>query len=94
MSPLQRVGDTSADDRDVIAMATDLGNECVISIFFIRSGKMIGREHYHMSGVNAEAYSTIMESFSQAILRFHSISAKGDHYRAKRSRTTRSSRNI
>lgn len=59
----QRVGDTSADDRDVIAMATDLGNECVISIFFIRSGKMIGREHYHMSGVNAEAYSTIMESF-------------------------------
>ena len=55
----QRVG----DDRDVIAMATDLGNECVISIFFIRSGKMIGREHYHMSGVNAEAYSTIMESF-------------------------------
>ena len=59
----QRVGDTSADDRDVIAMATDLGNECVISIFFIRSGKMIGREHYHMSGVNAEAYSTITESF-------------------------------
>ena len=59
----QRVGDTSADDRDVIAKATDLGNECVISIFFIRSGKMIGREHYHMSGVNAEAYSTIMESF-------------------------------
>ena len=59
----QRVGDTSADDRDVIAMATDLGNECVISIFFIRSGKMIVREHYHMSGVNAEAYSTIMESF-------------------------------
>ena len=59
----QRGGDTSADDRDVIAMATDLGNECVISIFFIRSGKMIGREHYHMSGVNAEAYSTIMESF-------------------------------
>ena len=59
----QRVGDTSADDRDVIAMATDLGNECVISIFFIRSGKMIGREHYLMSGINAEAYSTIMESF-------------------------------
>ena len=59
----QRVGDTSSDDRDVIAMATDLGNECVISIFFVRSGKMIGREHYHMSCVNAEKYSTIMESF-------------------------------
>ena len=59
----QRAGDTRADDRDVIAMATDLGNECVISIFFVRSGKLIGREHYHMSGVNAEKYSTIMESF-------------------------------
>lgn len=59
----QRVGDTSSDDRDVIAMASDLGNECVISIFFIRDGKMLGREHYHMSGVNAEAYSTVMEAF-------------------------------
>lgn len=59
----QRVGDTSSDDRDAIAMASDLGNECVISIFFIRDGKLLGREHYHMSGVNAEEYSTIMEAF-------------------------------
>lgn len=59
----QRVGDTSSDDRDVIAMASDSGNECVISIFFVRGGKLLGREHYHMSGVNAEAYSTITEAF-------------------------------
>lgn len=59
----QRVGDTSSDDRDVIAMASDSSNECVISIFFVRGGKLLGREHYHMSGVNAEAYSTIMEAF-------------------------------
>lgn len=61
----QRTGGTSSEDRDVIAMAADLiaSNECVISVFFIRDGKMIGREHYHMSGVNAEEYSTVMEAF-------------------------------
>ncbi|MBO5260858.1 MAG: excinuclease ABC subunit UvrC [Coprococcus sp.] len=63
ISTTQRVSDVDSDDRDIIAMATDSSNECVISIFFVRQGKLIGREHYHMSGVNAENYGTIMEAF-------------------------------
>jgi excinuclease ABC subunit C len=59
----QRVGNTGETDQDVIAMASDFANECVISIFFIRDGKMIGREHYHMSGVNAENYDSIVGAF-------------------------------
>ncbi len=59
----QRMENTNSDDKDIIAMATGALNEGVISIFFIRGGKMIGREHFHMSGVQSENYSTIMEAF-------------------------------
>lgn len=59
----QRMENTNSDDKDIIAMATGLMNEGVISVFFVRGGKMIGREHFHMSGVASESYNTIMESF-------------------------------
>ncbi len=59
----QRMENTNSDDKDIIAMATGLMNEGVISVFFVRGGKMIGREHFHMSGVVSESYNTIMESF-------------------------------
>jgi len=59
----QRMENTNSDDKDIIAMATGLLNEGVISVFFVREGKMIGREHFHMSGVASESYNTIMESF-------------------------------
>lgn len=59
----QRMENTSSDDKDIIAMATGLMNEGVISVFFVRGGKMIGREHFHMSGVASESYNTIMEAF-------------------------------
>lgn len=59
----QRMENTNSDDKDIIAMATGLMNEGVISVFFVRGGKMIGREHFHMSGVASESYNTIMEAF-------------------------------
>ena len=59
----QRVDNTTTDDRDVIAMATNNMNEGVISVFFIRNGKMIGREHFHMTGVQSESYGDIMAAF-------------------------------
>ncbi|MGN0395327.1 MAG: excinuclease ABC subunit UvrC, partial [Coprococcus sp.] len=63
ISSKQRMENTNSDDKDIIAMAAGDMNEGVISIFFVRDGKMIGREHFHMSGVQSESYSTIMEAF-------------------------------
>ncbi len=44
----QRVVKTEGVDRDVIAMARR-GEETVVSVFFVREGKLLGREHFHMN---------------------------------------------
>jgi excinuclease ABC subunit C len=43
----QRVVKTEGIDRDIIAMARK-GEEIVVSVFFVRDGKLLGREHFHM----------------------------------------------
>lgn len=63
ISSKQRMENTSSDDKDIIAMAAGTMDEGVISVFFVRDGKMIGREHFHMTGVASEGYSTVMEAF-------------------------------
>jgi excinuclease ABC subunit C len=49
-------------DSDVLAMARSDGEACV-QIFFIRSGKLIGREYFILEGTEDEADSEIMEQF-------------------------------
>lgn len=49
-------------DRDVVAMAAEHG-EAVVSIFFIRDGKLLGREHFHMTGVEDEQSVETMTAF-------------------------------
>jgi excinuclease ABC subunit C len=49
-------------DRDIIAFAKDK-DEAVVQTFFIRSGKMIGRDHFHLSGVEDVEDGEIMASF-------------------------------
>lgn len=44
----QRVVKTGGIDRDVIAMARK-DSEIVVSVFFVRDGKLLGREHFHMN---------------------------------------------
>lgn len=43
----QKITNSDMQDKDVIAAAID-GNECIIQAFFIREGKLIGRDKYHM----------------------------------------------
>ena len=58
----QKVTDFGGVDRDVIAMAqTDL--EAVIQVFFIREGKLIGRDHYHLKGIDGDAPEELVQSF-------------------------------
>ena len=47
----QKITSHSFDDRDVIACAT-AGNEAVVQVFFIRDGKLIGREHFFLNILN------------------------------------------
>ena len=47
----QKITSHSFDDRDVIACAT-AGDEAVVQVFFIRDGKLIGREHFFLNTLN------------------------------------------
>lgn len=58
----QKVTDENEEDRDIIAFASN-GETAVAQVFFIRGGKMLGREHFHLSGVENETDSGIMTNF-------------------------------
>src|SRR5512147_424541 len=49
-------------DSDVLAMARSDGEACV-QIFFIRGGKLIGREYFILEGTEDEADTEVMEQF-------------------------------
>lgn len=58
----QKITSQSMEDRDIIAMAKD---ECdaVVQVFFVRDGKLIGREHFHMNLTGSESKAEIINSF-------------------------------
>ena len=58
----QKITNTDQVDRDIIAFARDK-EEAVVQTFFIRNGKLIGRDHFHLSGVQDETDESIMASF-------------------------------
>jgi excinuclease ABC subunit C len=58
----QKITNTDQVDRDIIAFARDK-DEAVVQSFFIRSGKLIGRDHFHLTSVEGESDAQIMTSF-------------------------------
>ncbi len=60
----QKVISTEHLDSDVIAMARADGEACV-QIFFIRSGKLIGREYFILEGTEDAADSEVMAQFME-----------------------------
>ena len=58
----QRVVKTGGIDRDVIAMARK-GSETVVSVFFVRDGKLLGREHFHVEHSEADTGGQIITAF-------------------------------
>lgn len=60
----QKATDTNGVERDVIAYAMD-GEEAVVQIFFIRGGKMLGREHFYLQHVESDGGEIIGEFIKQ-----------------------------
>ena len=59
----QKITDTgSMEDRDVLAYAAE-GGEGIMQVFFIREGKMIGRDHFHISIEEDDSPRRVMTSF-------------------------------
>lgn len=50
------------EDRDIIAMAKD-ETDAVVQVFFVREGKLIGRDHFHVTVGADEGQKEILTSF-------------------------------
>lgn len=58
----QKITHSDAEDKDVIAIASMEG-DAVVQVFFIREGKLIGREHFYMKGVEGRQDSEVLGEF-------------------------------
>ena len=58
----QKVTSSQMEDKDVIGLAR-AGNEAVVQVFFIRNGRLIGRDHYYLTGVESESRAAVLTSF-------------------------------
>lgn len=62
VSQKQKITDSALDDRDIIALHRD-ETDAVVQVFFVRDGKLIGREHYYMTHVSGIEKEEILEGF-------------------------------
>ena len=58
----QKITDTAGDDRDIVAMAKDL-EDAVVQVFFVRNGRLIGRDHFFLRLTGEGTKSEILSSF-------------------------------
>ena len=58
----QKITNTDGEDKDIIAIASD-DTDAVVQVFFIRSGKIIGRDHFHVRVGSEENTSDILVNF-------------------------------
>lgn len=62
VSQKQKITDSDMEDKDVIALAKD-ENDAIVQVFFVRDGKLIGREHFHMTHVSGTPSAQILLDF-------------------------------
>ena len=58
----QKITNTDGEDKDIIALAAD-DVDAVVQVFFVRSGKIIGRDHFHVRVGTDENRSDILANF-------------------------------
>jgi excinuclease ABC subunit C len=58
----QKITNSDMENKDIIACAAE-GDDAVIQVFFIREGKLMGREHFHMNIAIAEKREQIVTGF-------------------------------
>ena len=58
----QKITDSSGEDRDILAVAAE-EEDAVVQVFFIRGGRLIGRDHFYLRILKGESPSEILNSF-------------------------------
>ena len=58
----QKMTDSNGEDKDIIALALD-ENDAVVQVFFVRNGKLIGREHFYMTHIGGWEQAQVLLDF-------------------------------
>lgn len=58
----QKMEESGGEDKDIIALACD-DRDAVVQVFFVRGGKLIGREHFYMTHVSETPKKQILLDF-------------------------------
>lgn len=58
----QKMTHTDGEDKDIIALASD-ERDAVVQVFFIRDGKLIGRDHFYVKVRNEDTKEQILTTF-------------------------------
>ena len=58
----QKITDTAGEDRDILAVATER-EDAVVQVFFIRGGRLIGRDHFYLKIGEGDEAGEILSSF-------------------------------
>lgn len=58
----QKITDTQGEDRDILAIAMDQ-EDAVVQVFFIRGGRLIGRDHFYLKRAGDESKKEVLSSF-------------------------------
>ncbi len=58
----QKITDTAGEDRDILAAAVE-EEDAVVQVFFIRGGRLIGRDHFYLKIAKGDTKRDILTSF-------------------------------
>ena len=62
VSQKQKITEGVGEDKDILALYQD-ETEAVVQVFFVRDGRLIGREHYYMTHVPENNKPAILQDF-------------------------------
>lgn len=62
ISEKQKITNSDCEDRDILAMAME-DTDAIVQIFFVRGGRLIGRDHFYLKIANGDIAEDILSSF-------------------------------
>ena len=58
----QKIAKSHTDDRDILAVARN-EKDALVQVYFVRTGKLVGREHFRMENTEGQTIEAIITSF-------------------------------
>ena len=74
----QKITSFDGEDRDILALAMD-DRDAVVQVFFVREGRLIGREHFHVTIGAEDTKKEVLSTFISQYYAGTPFVPRGDH---------------